>query len=299
VAETAAVVIPAMLLALPWYIRNVAVYGWPDFFGLIRHDQIVVGQLRTVEYLAQYGWNSYLQRLVEFTFKSFWGVFGWLGVFMDSRVYMALAVLSGVVAGGLGLWMADGGWRMANGEWRASSHHAARTTQHAPRSTHYAARLLAISALLTFLSYAWYNIQFVQHQGRYLFTALIPIGLAFAIGWEAAVRPPNGRLLAAGLVLAGAGLVAWERLAGHGLPKWPLAIIALVAAGLVLADFGQRIPWAQAARSVGPGSAPRVTHHATRNTQHVIRAILFALPFALLPLLSFYALFKAIVPQLR
>jgi hypothetical protein len=24
---------------------------------------------------------------------------------------------------------------------------------------------------------------FVQHQGRYLFPALIPIGLAFAIGW--------------------------------------------------------------------------------------------------------------------
>jgi hypothetical protein len=29
----------------------------------------------------------------------------------------------------------------------------------------------------------YYNLTFVQHQGRYLFPALIPIGLAFAIGW--------------------------------------------------------------------------------------------------------------------
>jgi len=27
-----------------------------------------------------------------------------------------------------------------------------------------------------------YNLKFVQHQGRYLFPALVPIGLAFALG---------------------------------------------------------------------------------------------------------------------
>ena len=35
---------------------------------------------------------------------------------------------------------------------------------------------------LTFGGYVYYNLTFVQHQGRYLFPALIPIGLVFAIG---------------------------------------------------------------------------------------------------------------------
>jgi hypothetical protein len=36
---------------------------------------------------------------------------------------------------------------------------------------------------MTVLAYGWYNLQFVQHQGRYLYTALIPIAIAFALGW--------------------------------------------------------------------------------------------------------------------
>ena len=54
--------LPALLLALPWYARDVAVYGWPDILGLTRHDQIVVGQTRTGEFLAQVGWSAYLRR---------------------------------------------------------------------------------------------------------------------------------------------------------------------------------------------------------------------------------------------
>jgi hypothetical protein len=30
--------------------------------------------------------------------------------------------------------------------------------------------------------FAWYNTKFLQHQGRYLFPALIPIGTAVALG---------------------------------------------------------------------------------------------------------------------
>ena len=41
--EGLTVAVPAALIALPWYARDVTVYGWPDFLGLIRHDQIVVG----------------------------------------------------------------------------------------------------------------------------------------------------------------------------------------------------------------------------------------------------------------
>ena len=252
--DLALVVGPAMLVALPWYVRDVWVYDWPDFLGLMRHDAIVVGQLRTPEYLARYGWGNYLQRLVEFTFKSFWGVFGWLGVFMDSRVYLALAIFCGVVASGLIL----------------HERRVRRSSGALQPGQRYALRLLAASALLTVLVYGWYNMQFVQHQGRYLFTALIPIAIAFGLGWEEALRPLNSRRLAAGVVLLAMGLVAWGLASGVGLPKWPLTLTLAAAAGLAIR------PW-----------LPRQ-----------LDALLFALPYLALPFLALYALFGAIVAQL-
>ena len=141
---------------------------------------------------------------------------------------------------------------------------------HATRNTQHAIGLLAISTLLTLLTYAWYNTQFVQHQGRYLFTALIPIALAFALGWEAALWPCASRMVAAALAGLVVVLAAWGVLSHTGLPKWPLMITAILAAGLFLASL-----------------LPRK-----------LQLALFATPYALFMLLDLYALFKAIVPQL-
>ena len=260
--EGALVALPAALIALPWYARDGAVYGWPDFLGLQRHDQIVVGQPRTGDWLAQYGLGGYLQRLAEFTFKSFWGVFGWLGVFMDSRVYFVLLLLSMIALGGL----------VAQVVRHIVREDGTQPATHRPPAirTRRALILLAGSALLTVLVYAWYNLQFVQHQGRYLFTALIPGALFFCLGWEGALRPRTARVLAVLLALFGCGLAGWGGLAGGGLPKWPLAITLLFAVGLAVR------PWLP--RRLDP--------------------LLFALPFAALPLLALYALCGAIVPQL-
>ena len=110
----------------------------------------------------------------------------------------------------------------------------------------------------------------MQHQGRYLFTALIPIALAFALGWEAALWPRAGRILAAVLIGFAVALAAWGVLSHTGLPKWPLMITAVLAAGLFLASW-----------------LPRK-----------LQPVLFAAPYALFVLLDLYALFKAIGPQL-
>ena len=246
-AEGATVVFPAALIALPWYARDIAVYGWPDFLGLNRHDEIVVGQLRAADFLAQQGWQAYWLRAGRDTFRSFWGQFGWMGVVLDSRVYFALLLLSGVTCGGLVLRAIDRRLRLTP-----------------------AIVLLGTACLLTLLVYAWYNTQFLQHQGRYLFTALIPIAVFFSLGWEGALRPRASRVLAATLIGVGCGLAAWGLLTGSGLPKWPLALTAALAAGLAVR------PWLP--RRLDPW--------------------LFALPFGALPLLGLYALFGGIVPQL-
>ena len=96
--EGLSVLLPAALIAVPWYARNITIYGWPDFLGLIRHDQIVTGQMRTVQYIAENGWNADRARAVEWTFKSFAGVFGWMGVWLDSRAYYVLGLWMGVPA---------------------------------------------------------------------------------------------------------------------------------------------------------------------------------------------------------
>jgi hypothetical protein len=91
-------------------------------------------------------------------------------------------------------------------------------------------------------------------------------------------------LLALGLVLAGLGLVAWGVTIGPGLPKWPLALILAFAAFMA------------ALASIRPGLAGR--RPGPGNQQSAIRNLLFSLPYILLPLLSLYALFGAILPQL-
>ncbi|OQA40264.1 MAG: hypothetical protein BWY52_02912 [Chloroflexi bacterium ADurb.Bin325] len=249
-----AVALPAALIALPWYARNVWAYGWPDILGLRRHDEIVVGQMRTSEFIAQQGWPAYWRRTVEWTFKSFWGVFGWMGVWLDSRFYLIAALLSGTALGGFVLRMLP---------------LLARPGAASPAQRRIA-RLLSLSALLSLMAYAWYNLTFLQHQGRYLFSALIPLALAYAWGWDAALRPRNARLLAGALAVLAVALAAWGVIGPAGLPKWPLALTVALGGALAVVSF---LP----AR---------------------LRGLAYAGAFALLPLLALYALLGGIVAQL-
>ncbi len=192
---------PAALLGALWWGRNIAVYGFPDFMAAHRHDLVVADQIRTSQWLALYGVGGVAQRFVVTTFQSFWGQFGWMGVVMDRRVYLALLVFTLGLAAGL----AYAAWR----HWRDLI----------PFERDGVKILLASTAISTAL-YLYYNLTFVQHQGRYLFPALVPLSLAAAVGlWQWA----NG--IARGLKLQAGSIVVWVETA---LTLFPIIMLALL-----------------------------------------------------------------------
>ena len=157
--------LPAFLLGALWWGRNLAVYGGLDILGLQRHNAIVVGQPRTAEWIAQYGVRGYLGQFAVTTFQSFWGQFGWMGVVMDRRVYLALLAYSLLLLIGLGGAIRE----LVIGNWRASPRQGDRLI------------ILLITFLLAVALYLYYNLTFVQFQGRYLFPALPVIALGASL----------------------------------------------------------------------------------------------------------------------
>ncbi|MDE2637631.1 MAG: DUF2142 domain-containing protein [Chloroflexota bacterium] len=195
----------AILIGGLWWLRNITVYGFPDFLGLAAHDAVVADQPRSADYIAQHGFAVYLSQLTGTTFKSFWGQFGWMALPLDKVlggwIYRGFALLT--LAGLSGVVFAARPWSIGD-----------RDATRRPMSADAIIVLLA-AMLLVALQFIYYNIEFQQWQGRYLFPALIPIAFLLVCGidhWRA-------RLLS-----------RWEAL------RWlpPLGMISLVALDIYL-----------------------------------------------------------------
>ncbi len=206
-----------IVLAGPWLARNAIVYGDLDILAWQRHDAVVLGQLRTEDLLTQLGLRQFLTQFVRTTFRSFWGQFGWMGVLVDDRVYLALAVLCCVLAvafAHLVLRLRYGKVQMAESQKRAFG-------------------LLAAAAGLTVVTYLGYNIKFVQHQGRYLFPALGPMAVAVALGIMELVKRQVARPLALLLLLAAALGAVLGAVTGD-LAGWMILLLVAAAVWLMV-----------------------------------------------------------------
>lgn len=185
---------PAFLLGLLLWSRNIIVYDGLDIMASAAHNSVVVGQPRTAEWVAKYGVDGTLSRFATTTFNSFWGQFGWMAVPMPRWVYAPLTLFTALVLVGLLIY------------WRNKP--ALHPTPHSPLP----ALILFLTLALTLTLYLGYNLVFVQHQGRYLFPALIPISIGVALGLGSWLRPFSHRwpilltLLPLGLALTLVGL---------------------------------------------------------------------------------------------
>ncbi|MCA9935264.1 MAG: DUF2142 domain-containing protein [Ardenticatenaceae bacterium] len=191
------VFVPAFLLGTLWWGRNLALYGGLDVLGKAAHDAVVVGQPRTADLVAEVGLASAMWQLVQTTFHSFWGQFGWMALPMlnPGWVYPLLWAFTAVAISGLLL-------------------HFFQNRRQSPISN-LQSLILMLLFLLTLGVHVVYNITFIQHQGRYLFPALIPIGIGVAVGVGGWIRPLQTRwpillqLWPWGLALALVGLDVW------------------------------------------------------------------------------------------
>ncbi len=269
------ITLPALLFALPWYLRNARLYGNLDILARSWHDVVVVGQLTTGELLAQVGLAGVLERFIVWSHSSFWGVFGWMGVWMDARVYTAALAFGVAVAAG-GMWQVAGRRPQVAGDPGREA--ASRFTFHVSRFEGWALALLGLAALGTLGIYLLYNLQFVQPQGRYLFPALPAISLAVAVGWWSVARWAGAARWAGIALLIAAGLAVLWGVTHEGINRWSLLIFGGGAA-LLLA-------WSL--------TLPRLRDAA----QGRVSSLLYALPFALMALLSALALWVFVLPQL-
>jgi 4-amino-4-deoxy-L-arabinose transferase-like glycosyltransferase len=160
--------LPALTLGALWWGRNLHVYGFPDFLGLAAHDHVVADQPRTADRIEALGLDGYLWEAARVTFRSFWGKFGWMAYALPGYLYPPILA-------GLGLALAG---------WLVDTLRRRRDGTVTPASQRGAWIVLGLTAVLAVLAFVYYNTEFQQYQGRYLFPLLIPLALWLALGLD-------------------------------------------------------------------------------------------------------------------
>jgi len=156
----------ALCLASPMFIRGALTYGLTDPLGIARHDAVVIGQPTTAAMVAQFGFKRIAFDFLAITFKSFWAQFGWMGVLVNDRIYVALAILCAIALLGLvfySLRLVRQRDLLSSLQWAGIA-------------------LLGALLLTAIADYLAYNFKFLQFQGRYLFVSLIAIAFGLVLG---------------------------------------------------------------------------------------------------------------------
>lgn len=162
VRSAAAAAVAAGVVVVPWLVHQVTSYGWLDPLGTTRHA-LVTDQPRFPGLSAEYA-SSFLL----ISFHSFWAQFGWMAILAPTWLYATWAAISLLAVGGLLVRARK--VRRIDTRWL----------------------LLGTTVIGAVFAYLGYNITFQQPQGRYVFTALVPLAVLAVLGW-AEWMPPRAR----------------------------------------------------------------------------------------------------------
>ncbi|HUN24574.1 MAG TPA: DUF2142 domain-containing protein [Anaerolineales bacterium] len=166
ITEASWIFLPALLLGLIWWSRNAMVYGGSDFLGLQAHNRVVVGQPLTADGWAEKGGWAFALGAAQTTWQSFWGQFGWMAVPMPTRIYQLL-----------------GGWVIV----LMCGLYVRPQTRRSPAQQRSFWFLLSLAGLAV-LQFLYYNLTFIQHQGRYLYPGLLPFAVLLTLGADGWAR---------------------------------------------------------------------------------------------------------------
>jgi 4-amino-4-deoxy-L-arabinose transferase-like glycosyltransferase len=182
----------ALIIAIPWLIRNQTLYGDP--LAIKAFQDASVGNLAAAEAMERAGgagryWLSYI---LPVAMQGFWGVFGYFDVFLPNGVYMMLNLVAVALFGGFiySYFGADESRKRTN-------------------------TLLLIMLLMVGAAFVSYNLNYYQAQGRYLYPAIFAISGALAIGVTRLLRTEKAIKIGAGslcflLLAINLYLVFWE-----------------------------------------------------------------------------------------
>jgi len=164
--EAGLLIATVVILAIPLYVRNTIVYGDPMATSIFR-----------VYFHSDHIGLSSIPVAAQITFMSFWGCFDSMNLYYPGIVYLVLDAVVLVAAYGF---------------WRA--------VRNRPISS--LAVALWTVTVATVLLYVAFNRTYFQPQGRYLYTALVPLALGFIVGLRD-VTPKGLRSIALACGVAG------------------------------------------------------------------------------------------------
>jgi hypothetical protein len=164
---------------MPWFLRNLGLYGDP--LGLSLFKKLFADEITTSQFIAQTSetpFNHWFNYVGWYTARSFYGVFGYMDIFLNERgiaytgppnsygpnspntLYRLLLALTAVAALGFVLYLSK--------------------LKSAPeRRVHL---LNGTFLVLITLSFVAYNLTFFQGQARYFYPAIGPIAIGLAVG---------------------------------------------------------------------------------------------------------------------
>jgi hypothetical protein len=171
----------SIAFGLPWWAHNASVYGWPDIFGLQRHDAVVVGQPRTADLVSKVGMGEYLRDYVTTVYHSSIGQFGWMGVPMPDKFYLGVGLFLLFSLAGLILLTRVG----------LAVRRFPMVAEPPQRAGVWALVGLSLASIAGLVEY---NFTFQQFQGRYLFPMLTPFAGVVAAGLHGWAKTIGGWL---------------------------------------------------------------------------------------------------------
>ena len=136
-----------MLLSGWFYVRNFLLYG----------AAVVQPATSSAEHqallISYFTGGSFFRVL----FASFWFYFGWMSIQAPLWVYVCLALFSGLAIAGLAFSIAE---------------------SYVKNKTHFLVQIMFLAAgLMVFAGVVYFNLHYLQPQGRYLFPAIAPISI--------------------------------------------------------------------------------------------------------------------------